>query len=382
MPSRRLTRRKFLALTGATAAHTALYAAPTPRVLPRDGAQSLAGQWRFALDRDDTGVASAWFAKQLPAETSIQLPGILQTQGYGDEITAETQFVAALPRDMRWYLLPQYQNYTKPGHVEVPYLSQPVRHYLGVAWYQREIDVPAAWRGKRIALTLERTRWLTDVYVDDKLIGSNRSLVAPHDFTLGTLLPGKHRLSIRIDNRMLQPPYRPDGHAVSDAEGSTWNGIVGRIELSATSSVWIDDAQVFPALARKSAEIKIKVGNISGRVGSGTVRAVPKRVGLLGVSNSREGSACKRDSDHRILARSQRRTRGGRQGSVPLRRAGEAVSRPGHDHRADLLEPADESEPHLDAGPVATRNIPRLPGFRRSRTAIGSGLICCRRQPR
>jgi hypothetical protein len=92
---------------------------------------------------------------------------------------------------------------------------------------------------------LERTRWVTTVYVDDKEMGTNRSLVAPHDCDLGILTPGG-RLSIRIDNRMQQPAYRFDGHSVSDAEGSTWNGIVGRIELAATSPVWIDDAQVFP----------------------------------------------------------------------------------------------------------------------------------------
>jgi len=143
----------------------------------------------------------------------IDLPGILQTQGYGDDITADTQFVAALPRDMAWYKLPQYAAYTKPGYVEVPYLSQPVKHYLGVAWYRREIDIPAAWRGKRVNLTLERTRWQTDVYLDEKEIGSCHSLVAPHEYDLGVVAPGKHRLSIRIDNRMILV-YRPDGHSV------------------------------------------------------------------------------------------------------------------------------------------------------------------------
>jgi hypothetical protein len=269
MPSRTVTRRGFLA----AASGAALYAVPTPATAPAEGAQSLAGRWLFALDRDDAGLKSEWFAKELPPGEHIQLPGILQTQGYGDEITAETQFVAALPRDMRWYLLPQYQAYTRPGHVEAPYLSQPVRHYLGVAWYQREIDIPEAWRGKRIALLLERTRWQTDAYVDSKLIGSNRSLVAPHSLDLGFLSPGRHRLSIRVDNRMLAPPYRPDGHSVSDAEGSTWNGIVGRIELSATSPVWIEDAQVFPNAARRSAEIRVTIGNLTGRSGEGSLRA-------------------------------------------------------------------------------------------------------------
>jgi hypothetical protein len=265
-----LTRRKFIALTGATAAHAALYAAPTPPVAARAGVQSLAGEWRFSLDRDDVGVKQAWFSKDLPVTTHISLPGILQTQGYGDDITAETKFIAALPRDMAWYKLPQYAEYTKPGNVKVPYLSQPVKHYLGVAWYQREIEIPATWAKKRVGLTLERTRWQTTVWVDDKEIGSCHSLVAPHDYDFGILTPGKHRLSIRIDNSMLYP-YRYDAHSVSDAEGSTWNGVVGRIELSATSPVWIEDAQVFPNVADRSAHIKVHIGNSSGNAGSGAL---------------------------------------------------------------------------------------------------------------
>ncbi|HEY4381361.1 MAG TPA: hypothetical protein VGN01_13505 [Acidobacteriaceae bacterium] len=266
-----LSRRKFIALTGATAAHAAaLYAAPTPPTPARAGTQSLAGQWRFALDRDDAGVKETWFGKDLAATTKISLPGILQTQGYGDDITAETQFIAALPRDMAWYKLPQYAAYTKPGNVKVPYLSQPVKHYLGVAWYQRDIEIPAAWKGKRVGLTLERTRWQTTAYLDEKELGTCHSLVAPHEYDLGVVAPGKHRLSIRIDNRMILP-YRFDGHGVSDAEGSTWNGIVGRIELAATSPVWIDDAQVFPNVGDKTARIKVKIGNATGSAGEGTL---------------------------------------------------------------------------------------------------------------
>ena len=276
MPSStRLTRRRFLALSGAVAAQAAvpastLYAHPTPPSPARAGTLSLAGEWHCALDRTDAGVKEGWFSRDLPTTSMIDLPGILQTQGYGDDITADTQFVAALPRDMAWYKLPQYAAYTKPGHVEVPYLSQPVKHYLGVAWYQREIEVPTSWRGKRLDLTLERTRWQTDVYLDDKEIGSCHSLVAPHEFDLGMVAPGKHRLSIRIDNRMILV-YRPDGHSVSDGEGGTWNGIVGRIELAATSPVWIEDAQVFPNVGDKIAHIKVRIGNATGNTGSGTL---------------------------------------------------------------------------------------------------------------
>jgi hypothetical protein len=272
MPVPPLSRRKFLALTTATAAHaaTAHATAPTPAPHTDPGTQSLAGRWRFALDREDLGQKSSWFASALPATTSISLPGILQTQGYGDDITATTAFVAALPRDMAWYKLPQYAAYTQPGHVEVPYLSQPVKHYLGVAWCQRDIDIPASWDKKRVSLHLERTRWQTTAYLDSREIGTCHSLVAPHDYDLGILTPGKHRLTIRIDNRMILP-YRPDGHSVSDGEGGTWNGIVGNITLTATPPVWIEDAQVFPNVAAKSAQIKVRIGNISGASGSGTL---------------------------------------------------------------------------------------------------------------
>ncbi len=238
----------------------------------------LAGQWRFALDRDDAGVKEEWFNRDLADR--IQLPGILQAQGYGDEISVDTKWVAALPRDMRWYLKPEYKAYTQPGHVKVPYFSQPPRHYLGVAWYQRDFEIPENLTGKRIHLLLERPRWETKVWVDDREIGSNNSLVAPHEYELGTLTPGKHRLSVRADNRMsIVPGYRPDGHSVSDALGATWNGIVGRIELTATTPVWIDDAQVFPDVAKRSARVKVQIGNLTGESGSGTLSVEPSPLG-------------------------------------------------------------------------------------------------------
>ena len=58
----------------------------------------LAGQWRFAMDRSDVGVNERWFSRNL--SDTIKLPGILQSQGYGDEISLDTPWVAALPRDM------------------------------------------------------------------------------------------------------------------------------------------------------------------------------------------------------------------------------------------------------------------------------------------
>jgi beta-galactosidase len=237
---------------------------------------NLSGTWQFSLDKDDRGNAENWFSKDL--SDKILLPGILQSQGFGNDISKDTPWVLSL-YDKNWSLREDYKEYTKPGNVKVPFLSQPPKHYLGAAWYNREIEIPASWANKRVVLFLERPKWRSTVYLDGIEVGSNMSLVAEHEYDLRGLSVGKHKLSIRVDNRMLME-YRPDAHSVSDSLGMSWNGIVGKIELRATSKVWIEDAQVYTksepsavadGLSRKSATVKIKIGNSTNKKGNGVI---------------------------------------------------------------------------------------------------------------
>lgn len=234
------------------------------RALARAGeALPLAGVWRFALDRADSGVRERWFERDLPE--TIKLPGVLQAQGFGDEISTRTPWVLSL-YDRFWYLREDYKAYTRPGAVKVPFLSQPPRHYVGVAWYQRDIDIPEAWRGRRVLLFMERPRWESTVWVDERRVGSNNSLVAPHEHDLGALAPGRHRLSVRVDSSMLLP-YRPDAHSVSDSLAGSWNGIVGRIELTPRGAAWIEEARVYPDVSKRSVRIEVRVGDPESGLG-------------------------------------------------------------------------------------------------------------------
>jgi hypothetical protein len=245
----------------------------------------LDGVWRFAMDPTDAGEKNQWFNQ--PLAFTIKLPGILQAQNYGNEISTNTPWVLSL-YDRFWFLREDYKAYTEPGKVKVPFLSQPPRHYLGVAWYQRDVQIFSYRQPRRIVLTLERPHWETTVWIDGQKIGSDRSLVAPHVYDLGMLTPGRHRLTIRVDNRMLMP-YRPDAHSVSDSLAASWNGIVGRIELNDTGRVWIDDVQVFPNLAEKTMRIKVRIGNQTGLSGSGTLTAIWPDIGIAPVSWDEQG---------------------------------------------------------------------------------------------
>ena len=258
----------------------------------------LDGFWRFELDQEDRGMQQQWFNRDL--RNRIRLPGILQSQGFGNEISTNTPWVLSL-YDHSWYLREDYKTYTEPGKVKVPFLSQPPRHYLGAAWYQRDIQIFSYMVGRRFVLTLERPHWETTLWIDNRKIGSDRSLVAPHVYDLGTLAPGRHRLTIRVDNRLLMP-YRPDAHSVSDSLGSSWNGIAGRIELNDTGRVWIDDAQVFPDLPQRRMLIKVRIGNITGHSGQGMLTAIWPDVAAVPVTWDENGGAAEIEVPIRVDA--------------------------------------------------------------------------------
>ncbi len=243
---------------------------------------SLAGAWRFALDRKDTGLKEQWFNRELADK--INLPGALQSQGYGDEISTHTPWVLSL-YDKNWFLRADYTNYTKPGAVKVPFLCQPPRHYLGAAWYQRDIEIPQDWQDRRVVLFLERPHCESRVWLDDLLIGTNNSLCVPHEFELGvSLKPGKHRLTVRVDNRVVYrgpDQHAVDAHSVSDSLGQSWNGIVGKMELRSTSLVWIEDVKIYPRASTVSVTIKGTIGNRSGKSGNGQLHLQVKPTALI-----------------------------------------------------------------------------------------------------
>ena len=229
---------------------------------------SLAGQWRFQLDREDAGVKERWFERSL--DQRIALPGALQNQGFGDDITVDTKWTGEVGVEA-WRNGPQYAKYRQTGNIKVPFFLQPEKHYVGAAWYQRDVEIPAAWQGKRVVLSLERPHWETRVWLDGREIGTNTSLSTSHCYDLGTsLASGKHSLTIRVDNRVIVN-VGAWAHSVTDHTQGNWNGMVGQLELRATSPVWIEDAQVYPDVAGNSARVKVQIGNATGRTGQGTL---------------------------------------------------------------------------------------------------------------
>ena len=235
---------------------------------------NLAGNWQFRIDRQDEGINGQWYDKDF--DESIKLPGSMAQRGFGDDITVDTQWTGMII-DRSWFTEERYEKYRQPDNVKVPYWLTPNKHYVGAAWYQRTINIPRKWSNKRVVLKLERTHWQTQVWVNGVKAGMQNSLGTPNEFDITEqILPGKkNRISIRIDNRILDIDVGINAHSVSDHTQTNWNGIVGDMKLYATDKVWIDDVQVYPDVNNKLAKVKIAFGNNSNdqAVGNIIIRA-------------------------------------------------------------------------------------------------------------
>lgn len=211
---------------------------------------SLAGEWEFALDSTDTGINENWAGQNF--KNTILLPGTTDDAGYG----TPNKLAPAIQK-------PQVLHLTRKNS------------YVGPAWYSKEVDIPSGWKEKAIELKLERVIWQTSVWVDGKQVeGMQESLVAPHLYDLTEhLTPGKHKITIRVDNRKRYDITAGDmAHAYTNQTQIMWNGIIGEIALTAKDAVSIRNLQAYPDYKNKQVKVKCLVNN-TGAATSGSLNA-------------------------------------------------------------------------------------------------------------
>lgn len=210
----------------------------------------LSGTWTVALDSTDTGLARGWENRSFTQ--TISLPGTTDDARLGEANTLEP----ALEK-------PQLLHLTRK------------HRYVGPAWYTREVEIPSAWEGRPIELELERVIWTTGVWVDGvKAPGREQSLTTPHRYDLsGMLTPGRHRLTVRVDNRKRYDlSVRNLAHAYTDDTQIIWNGILGRIRLEAFSDVRIEEMTLTPDVDAGQVRIAHLLNNRSARAIDGKLR--------------------------------------------------------------------------------------------------------------
>ncbi|WP_299664601.1 sugar-binding domain-containing protein [uncultured Polaribacter sp.] len=223
----------------------------------------LSGEWSFKIDSLDTGISEKWFATSFSEK--IILPGSMAENNKGNEVSVNTVWTGNMWNDSLWYKDPKMAKYRQKGNIKVPFWLTPNKVYTGVAWYQKEVEIPEDWKNKKIDLHLERVHWESTLWVDDKKVSMQNSLGTAHNYTdLNELLTaGKHIITIRIDNRIKDIDVGADAHSISDNTQTNWNGIIGDIKLMATPKIAIGNVKLYSNIKQNKVKVVVQIEDSS-----------------------------------------------------------------------------------------------------------------------
>lgn len=208
----------------------------------------LTGKWQFTTD------STNWSG-------SILLPGSMTSNGLGEDININTPWTGSI-NDDSYFKNEHYAKYRNSDNIKIPFWLQPVKYYKGVAWYRKEVNIPTDWNQQDISLFLERCHWETRLWVDDKEIGMQNTLGTPHQYDLSDVLtPGKHTLTLRIDNRIKDIDPGENSHSISDHTQGNWNGVIGDMYLQVRPQVSIVHTDIYPDINAKNIRVKTYLKN-------------------------------------------------------------------------------------------------------------------------
>lgn len=220
---------------------------------------SLAGNWRIVLDGNfkdwpkKPGVEREWFKSELPTNKSVELlnkiyfknsefavndwiylPGTTDAAKIGIPLKATDQFTPGLER-----------TYT----------------YDDAFWIQKKVVIPNDWKGKHVTFFMERILGASEAYWDGKLVGKDYGYGHPHQIVIDkNIQPGEHMLTVLIDKGDYR--YAHGGHHTYSANGASWNGVVGRIELIAQNSdSHIKNTWIYPNVKDGSVQVRLSLEN-------------------------------------------------------------------------------------------------------------------------
>ncbi len=185
---------------------------------------------------------------------------------------------------------------------ETTHLSR-LYSYVGELSYTREITIPTEWKKKTILLHMERTK-ATKVLVDGIDRGANNNISTEQVYDLTKFLqPGKHTLTIQVDNtdKNVPPQLLSNSHAYTEDTQTNWNGIIGDFYLEALNQLYISRIQMKTIPISKAFEADITIAGTAKKnfTVSAVLASLGSDVGVVIMENTIKKD--KNDSRHLVL---------------------------------------------------------------------------------
>ena len=143
-------------------------------------------------------------------------------------------------------------------------------NYTGVSWFETEVDIPAEWKDRRIAMNIGSVRFRAEIFVNHQLAGYDLVNSTPFSIDITPFIePGKKNvITFRITD--------PNGNFNwKDSQVYTWGvyrtnpshgfgGITGKVELEATGKLYVKDVFIKNQPEPHAIEVEVRAVNETG----------------------------------------------------------------------------------------------------------------------
>jgi beta-galactosidase len=168
-------------------------------------------------------------------------------------------------REAEWHLDKVFSAQSTKRNITVPSAWELIeKDYEGVAFYRRAFKVPANWEGKIIRLQFDAVNYLSEVWLNDEVVGFHEGGFTPFEFRVDEMIkPGQTNvLTVRVVGPIIMSDKQVDG--VGKMETPQWRGgITGGIwqsvRLVATGDIYVDDVFIEPKISDNTATFHVQL---------------------------------------------------------------------------------------------------------------------------
>ena len=136
--------------------------------------------------------------------------------------------------------------------------------YEGVAFYKKRFEIPADWKGKVIRLQFGAVNYLSEVWVNDEVVGFHEGGFTPFEFRIDEMIKAgeSNTLTLRVVGPIMMSDKEVDG--IRKQETAQWRGglsagIWQDVKLIATDEIYVDDVYIQPNIQDNTAQFHVEL---------------------------------------------------------------------------------------------------------------------------
>ncbi len=184
----------------------------------REQWKNLNGTWNFRFDPENSGINERWYDKPDKFDQKIVVPFPWGSKLSGVDNEAE------------------------------------------IGWYNRAIEIPEDWDGKRIFIVFGASDWITTAWVNGQKIGTYQGGYTPFEFDITQYVKtgGKHQLVVRVDDSPF--PYKLEGKQGYGQAKGIWQTVY----LESRGENFIKSVHFTPDIDNRKVTVKVITNQPAG----------------------------------------------------------------------------------------------------------------------